>query len=115
MKRRTLLRQTGVAGATLAVAGCLRRSYDENALSIEGERFDQTEDGYQVFAVTVSNTADRDASGTLYVTANVNGETSTKVRQLSLEAHSTTVVRIEYDVKSANLTNFEPEASITED
>jgi hypothetical protein len=115
MKRRTLLRRTGAAGATLTVAGCLRRSYDEDALSIEETRFDQSEDGYFVYELTISNTADRDASGTLYVTGPLNDESTTKVRQLSLDAHSTQVVRIQYDVKNENLTNFEPQTSITED
>jgi hypothetical protein len=115
MKRRTLLRRTGAAGATLAVSGCLRRSYDEDALSIEETRFDQSEDGYFVYELTVSNTADHDASGTVYVTGALNGESTTKVRQLSLNAHSTQIVRIEYDVKDKNVTNFEPQTSITED
>lgn len=115
MNRRTLLRRTGVAGATLAVAGCLRRSYDEDALSIEDKRFDQTADGYFVFELTISNTADRDASGTLYVHSELEGDNGTKVRQLSFDPHSTQAVRIEYGVKNENVTNFEPETSLTED
>lgn len=114
MKRRTLLRQTGVAGATLALAGCLRRSRDEEALSIADSTIDQDDEGYLVYEVVITNTADRDASGTLYVNSELQGEAGTKVRQVNLEAHSTTTVRIVYDVKFNNVTSYSPSSSITE-
>lgn len=114
MKRRTLLRRTGAVGATLAVAGCLRRSRDEDALSIADSTITESDDGYLVYELVISNTADRKAEGTLYVNSELDGDAETKVRQVSLDAHSTTIVRIEYDIKFKNVTSFSPSSSITE-
>lgn len=115
MKRRTLLGQTAAAGVALAVAGCLRRGRDENVLEISDSNFEENEDGYLVYVVTVSNPSDREASGTVYVNSELNGDASTKVRQVSLDPHSTTSFRITYDVQFSDVSNFNPSVSIEED
>ncbi|MFB6071684.1 MAG: hypothetical protein ABEJ88_01815 [Halobacterium sp.] len=114
MKRRTLLGRTAAAGAAFALAGCLRRGRDENVLQVASSNFEEGEDGYLVYTVTVSNPSERSASGTAYVNSQLNGEATTKVRQVSLDPHSTTTLRITYDVKYANVTNFEPSVDLRE-
>ena len=115
MKRRTLLGRTAAAGAAFALAGCLRRGGDENVLQVSSTDFGETEDGHLYFDATISNPSDREASGTVYVNSELNGNASTKVRQVDLGPHSTTTFRITYDVEFANVSNFTPNVDLTED
>jgi hypothetical protein len=115
MKRRTLLGRTAAAGTALALAGCLRRGRDEEVLSVASSDFEEGDDGRLVYVVTVSNPSERAASGTVYVNSDLNGNASTKVRQVSLDPHSTTSFRITYDVQFANVTNFSPSVDLDED
>jgi hypothetical protein len=115
MKRRTLLGRTAAAGTALALAGCLRRGRDEEVLSVADSNFEEDEEGRLVYIVTISNPSDREASGTVYVNSELNGNASTKVRQVSLEPHSTTSFHITYDVQFANVTNFSPNVDLDED
>lgn len=112
MKRRTLLGRTAAAGAAFALAGCLRRDRDETPLTVSDTSFGEGEDGYLVLNVTISNPTERSASGTAYVNSQLNGNSSTRVRQVDLDAHSTIVFQIEYDVKYANITNYQPSVDI---
>ena len=114
MKRRTLLGRTAAAGVTLAVAGCLRRGRDENVLEVSNSNFEEGDDGSLVYEVTVSNPSDREASGTMYVNSELNGEAGTKVRQVTLPPHTTTTFRITYDVQFSEVSNFNPSVSIDE-
>jgi len=114
MKRRTLLGRATAAGVTLAVAGCLRRGRDESVLVVSATNFEEDEEGWLVYEVTVSNPSDREASGTVYVNSELNGEAGTKVRQVALSPNTTTTFRITYDVKFSEVTNFNPSVSIDE-
>lgn len=115
MKRRTLLGRTAAAGVTLAAAGCLRRGRDENVLEVSDSNFEEGEDGELVYVVSVSNPSDREASGTVYIYSELNGEESTKVRQVSLPPHTTTSFRIAYDVQFENVSDFSPDVTLEED
>lgn len=114
MDRRTLLRRTAATGAALSLAGCLRRSREENALRIAGTNIGSNEQGYLTYDVTVSNVASQTTSGTVYVTYELNGETGTKVRQVTLEPKKSTVVTVTFDVKQSAVRNFSPSASVEE-
>ena len=111
MERRSLLRTVGVAGTTL-VAGCLGGSSEEFTLQVASQEIDQNEEGYVVVHVTVSNPGNEAQEGTLYVNAKLNDESLVRVRQVSLDAHETTEITVEYDVKYENVTSFAPKASI---
>lgn len=117
MKRRTLLgRAAATAGASLALAGCLRDGRDDEVLERTDSGFDENADGYLTYTVTVSNPSNRDATGTLYVNSQLEGEASTKVRQVSLPAHTTESYTFTYDVKYDELTeSFSPEVDLQED
>jgi hypothetical protein len=115
MNRRTLLRRTAAAGAAASVAGCLRRGRDENVLTVSASDFQEGEDGNLVVTVTVSNPSDREASGTLYVNSELDDESLTRVRDVSLDAHSTTVVTIEYDVAYEDIGSFSYDTDLVED
>jgi hypothetical protein len=115
MDRRTLLRRTAAAGATLALAGCLRRGGDEDVLAVADSNFEETEGGNLSVVVTVSNPSDRAASGTLYVNSELNDESFVRVREVDLDAHSTTVVTIEYDVAYGNISSFSYNTDLQED
>jgi LEA14-like dessication related protein len=115
MNRRTLLRNTAAAGVALSLSGCLRRGEDEDALSISASDTGETEDGNLVVTVTVSNPTDREASGTLYVNSQLDDEALTRVREVSLEPHSTTTVRVEYDVQYRNISSFSYNTDLVED
>ncbi|MFB6269555.1 MAG: hypothetical protein ABEH83_06405 [Halobacterium sp.] len=115
MDRRTLLSRTAAAGVALTLAGCLRSGGDEDVLSISDSKFQESEDGYLVVVVTVSNPSDREASGTLYVNSELNGESLTRVREVSLGPHSTTNVRVKYDTKYADVESFSYNTDLVED
>ncbi|WP_232687530.1 hypothetical protein [Halobacterium zhouii] len=115
MHRRTLLRGLTAAGSTLAVAGCLRRGYEEDALRIQNTAIEETDDGYLSLAVTVSNIADRAVSGTLYVNSSMQETPRTRVRKVTIDAYTTTTVRVTYDVKFEDVTNFQPTTDLVEE
>lgn len=115
MDRRTVLRRTALAGAALPLAGCLRRGRDENVLSVSDTSYRESDDGNVLLVVTVSNPSDREASGTLYVNSELNDESLTRVREVSLDPHTTTVVRVEYDVAYDDVSSFSWNTDIVED
>ena len=116
MHRRTLLgRAVATAGASLALAGCLRNGEDEDVLAVADSEFDEDDDGYLQYVVTVSNPSDRAASGTLYVNSELDGNPITRVREVSLDPHSTRSFAITYDVQFDELTgSFSPEVDLQE-
>ena len=117
MKRRTLLgRAAATAGASLALAGCLRDGRDDEVLERTDSEFGEDDEGYLTYTVTVSNPSGRDATGTLYVNSELDGEATTKVRQISLPAHTTESYTFTYDVQYDELSgDFSPETDIQED
>lgn len=115
MNRRTLLSRTAAAGAALTLAGCLRTGSDEDVLSISSSEINESEDGYLLVTITISNPSDSEASGTLYVNSELDDESFTRVREVSLEAHSTTVVRVEYDVAYRDIGSFSYNTDLVED
>jgi hypothetical protein len=114
MQRRTLLARTTAAGSALALAGCLRRGRDEDVLSVANSDFREGEDGRLVYVVTISNPSDREASGTVYVNSELNGNASTQVRQVTLDPHSTTSFNITYDIDFFNVSSFQPSVDLDE-
>lgn len=112
MKRRAVLRGSGTLLVAGALAGCSSGGGTEFALSVSNTEITQTEDGYVAAKVTVTNTGDTAQSGVLYVTAELNGEKSVEVRQVTMDAHSTNVVVVAYDTKYENLTSFSPSANV---
>ncbi|MXR21809.1 hypothetical protein [Halobacterium bonnevillei] len=115
MNRRTLLRTTAAAGVALSLSGCLRRGDDEDALVVSDEEAGESEDGTFVVTVTISNPTDRAASGTLYVNSQLDDEALTRVREVSLEPHSTTTVRVEFDVQFRNMSSINWDTDLVED
>lgn len=111
MERRSLLRVTGVLGASL-LAGCMGSEGEEFNLQVAAQDFGENEAGNLVFNVTVSNPGNTRQRGILEVSAKLNDENLVRVREVTLEAHETTEVSIEYDVKYENVTSFAPKASI---
>ncbi len=111
MERRTLLRDAGVAGAVL-LAGCLGGGREEFTMKVASQQIDQDEEGDLVLHVTISNPGNEKQTGTLYVTSKLNDEELVRVREVTLDAHQTTQVTIEYDVNYNNVTSFSPKTSI---
>lgn len=116
MNRRTLLgRAAAAAGASLALAGCLRDGEDEDVLEVADSEFGEDDEGYLQYIVAVSNPSDRAAYGTLYVNSELDGNPITKVREVSLAPHSTQRFAITYDVKFDELSgSFSPEVDLQE-
>jgi hypothetical protein len=116
MKRRTLLgRAAAVTGGGLALAGCLRDGREDEVLTQSGTEFGEDEEGRLTYTVTVSNPSDREATGTLYVNSELDGEATTKVRQVSLPPHTTESFTFTYDVPYDDLPgSFSPEVDLQE-
>jgi|GEM_PF-1565912 len=117
MKRRAVLRGTGTLLAVGAVAGCTGGGGTEFSLSVSNTEIAETDDGYVAADVTVTNTGDTSQSGILYVNADLNGEKSVEVRQVTMDAHSTAIRTIAYDTKYDDVKSFSPSATVrpTED
>jgi hypothetical protein len=115
MNRRTLLSRTVAAGAALSLAGCLRSGGEEDVLSISDSKFEADEDGNLVVVIVVSNPSDREASGTLYVNSELNDQSLTRVREVSLQPHSTTTVEVTYDTKYENISSFSYNTDLVEE
>lgn len=115
MNRRTLLKRSAAAGTALSLAGCLRRGgEDEDALNVSSSDATESEDGNLLLTVTVSNPTDREASGTLYINSEIDDEALTRVREVSLDPHSTTTVRVEYDIQYREITSFSYNTDLVE-
>jgi len=97
MNRRTLLRRTAAAGL-VPLVGCLRTGDDEAGLTVVDTNYEESEGGNVVIAVVVSNPSGREAAGTLYVNAEIDDQSLTRVREVTLGQNETTTVRVEYDV-----------------
>lgn len=115
MHRRTLLGRLTAVGSTLAVAGCLRQDHEEDALRIQETAIEETDDGHLSLVVTISNVANREASGTLYVNSNMEETPRTNAREVTIDAHTTEPVRVTYDVTFENVTNFQPTTDLVEE
>jgi len=115
MNRRTLLRRTAAAGVALPLAGCLRTGDGEAGLTVADSTYEEGENGNAVVVVTVSNPSGREASGTLYVNTEFDGESYTRVREVTLAANETTVVRVEYDAVYDDVTNASWNTDLVED
>jgi len=117
MKRRTLLgRAAAAATASLALAGCLQDGRDDEVLERTDTQFGEDDEGYLTYTVTVSNPSNRDATGTLYVNSDLQGEAITKVREISLPAHTTESYTFTYDVLRSELSGgFSPDVDLQED
>ncbi|MFB6268048.1 MAG: hypothetical protein ABEI31_10345 [Halodesulfurarchaeum sp.] len=96
-----------------ALAGCSGGGGGgEFSLEVAHEEIGQSADGYLVFNVTITNSGNQAQRGTLYVTADLNGNQTVRVREVSLDPHQTTEVTIRYNVTYRNVTKFVPESSI---
>ncbi|MFB6153187.1 MAG: hypothetical protein ABEJ27_02940 [Halodesulfurarchaeum sp.] len=97
----------------VALAGCSGGGGGgEFTLQVANEEIGQGADGYLVFNVTITNSGNQAQRGTLYVTANLNGNQTVRVRKVSLGPHQTTEVTIRYNVTYRNVTKYVPESSI---
>jgi hypothetical protein len=117
MHRRTLLgRAAAAAGASLALAGCLDDGEDEDVLAVVDTEFGEDDEGFLQYTVTVSNPSGRAATGTLYVNSELDGNPITRVREVSLDPHTTRQFTITYDVELAELSgSFSPEVDLQEE
>lgn len=112
MHRRSLLRNGAAAGAFL-LAGCMGSGgAADDPLSVASVDFYENDDGDLEVSVVVSNAGNRAASGTLLVHAKINGDARPRVRAVSLDAHATREILIEYDVAMADVQNFDVSATI---
>lgn len=112
MKRRALLRRGGVVALAAATAGCTTSGDTAFSLSIADTAITETEDGYVAAEVTVTNTGTTEQSGVLYVTAELNGEKSVEIREVTMSGNSTRVVTVTYDVKMKDVSSFTPQANV---
>lgn len=111
MKRRRFLRIGGVLGLA-AFTGCTGSPDPAFKLRVANQDIDRDEKGMLVLHVTVSNPGNTPQNGTLYVTAKLNGEDDVRVREVSLEAHKTERITIEYGVAMKDVDNFSPRTDI---
>ena len=112
MERRQLVKRGGAVGVAL-LGGCLGSGEeDEFTLQVANTEIGQNSDGYLVVNVTVSNPGNEAQKGTLYVNSQLNDKDLVRVREIELDAHKTTEVTIEYDVKYVNVTSFTPKTDI---
>lgn len=113
MERRTVLKTTGtlILGLT---AGCLGDDEAEFMLRVVDQDFGPGPDGNLTVWVTVSNPGNERQSGTVYVTAKLNDESTVRVREVTLDAHETTEVSISYDVAYDDVNSFSLDASVNE-
>lgn len=111
MKRRRLLR-VGSALGLLAIAGCTGSTEPAFKLRVSNQDIDRDDNGMLVLHVTVSNPGNTPQNGTLYVTSKLNGEDIVRVREVSLDAHETDRITIEYDVAMKDVDNFSPRTDI---
>ena len=111
MQRRRLLRTTGAIGVAV-LAGCTGSEESEFTLQVANREITESEDGNLVFIVTVSNPGNDAQTGTLYVSSQLDGEETVRVREVSLDAHETKQITVTYDVAYANVTSFQPTADL---
>lgn len=112
MKRRAFLHRGGVVALAAAAAGCTASGDTAFSLSIADTAITETEDGYVAADVTVTNTGTTEQSGVVYVTAELNGERSVEIREVTMPGNSTRVVTVSYDVKMNEVDSFSPQASV---
>lgn len=111
MERRSLLRTAGGLGAVV-LAGCVGGGEEEFSLQVATQEFGKNAEGNLVLNVTVSNPGNTEQSGILEVSATLNDRDLVRLREVTLEAHETTEVTIEYDVQYNNVTEYSPESSV---
>ncbi|NIB99217.1 hypothetical protein [Halobacterium sp. R2-5] len=115
MNRRTLLRRTAAAGVALPLAGCLRTGDGEAGLTVADSGYEESDGGNVAIAVTVSNPSGREASGTLYVTVEVDDESYAREQDVTLAANETTVVRVAFDVEYGSGSSINWDTDLVED
>lgn len=112
MKRRSLLQVAGTLGAGV-LAGCVGEGGEEEFnLQVAAKDFGENADGNLAFNVTVSNPGNTRQTGTLEISAELNDRDLVRLREVTLDAHETTEVSIEFDIRYDNVTSFSPEASV---
>jgi|GEM_PF-3060666 len=112
MDRRSLLRNAGLAGGVL-LAGCMgSKSEQGSSLSTSDVDFYGNDDGFVEVSVVVSNAGNDAETGTLLVHATINGDAMPRVREVSLDAHTTKEVTVTYDVKMADVQNMSVDVTI---
>lgn len=114
MERRSLLQGLGTVALGLT-AGCLGREEPEFMLRVVHLDFGAGPDGDLQVWVTVSNPGNEGQSGIVTVTADLNGETTERARAVTLDAHETIEVTVEYDLPYDEVRSFHPEASVDPD
>ncbi|GAA0659478.1 hypothetical protein [Salarchaeum japonicum] len=115
MHRRAFLRRGAAVGTVAAVgglAGCSSGGGSEFTLSTHGTTIVELDDGRLGVDVTVTNTGDATQSGIVYVTAELNGEKSVELRQVTLDAHATRTVTVPYDVQYSEVESFSASATV---
>lgn len=113
MERRTVLRGTGTVLLGLT-AGCLGREESEFTVRVVDEDFGAGPDGNLTVWVTVSNPGNERQSGTVYVTAELNDNSTVRVREITLDGHETTEIAISYETAYDDVNSFSLEASVDE-
>ncbi|MEE6208639.1 hypothetical protein U3A55_00500 [Salarchaeum sp. III] len=112
MNRRAFLRRGAAVAVAGGLAGCTSGEGSEFALSTHGTTIVEMEDGRLAVEVTVTNTGDTSQSGIVYVTANMNGEKSVELRQVTLDAHATRTVTVPYDMQYGEVGSFSASATV---
>lgn len=111
MDRRRVLRAAGTLAVGLT-AGCLTADEPSFDLRVVHKDFDAGPEGNLTVRVTVSNPGNERQSGTVYVTAQINDDSTARIRRVTLDAHETTEIEISYDVAFDDLHTFEMDASV---
>ena len=113
MERRTVLRATGTALLGLT-AGCLGGEESEFMVRVVDQDFGAGPDGNLTVWVTVSNPGNERQSGTVYVTAELNDNSTVRVREITLDGHETAEIAIPYEEPFDDVNSFSLEASVDE-
>ncbi len=111
MDRRTVLLSAGTVAIGLT-AGCLSNSESEFTLRVVDQDFGAGPDENLTVWVTVSNPGNDRQRGTLYVTAQLNDDSTVRVREVTLDGHETTELVITYDIAYDDVNTFSLDASV---
>ncbi|MGB9987941.1 hypothetical protein [Salarchaeum japonicum] len=112
MNRRAFLRRGAAVAVAGGLAGCSSGGDSEFTLSTNGTTIVEAENGSIAAEVTVTNTGDTTQSGIVYVTAELNGEKSVELRQVTLDAHATRIVTVPYGVQYSEVNSFSATATV---
>lgn len=113
MERRRVLRASGTVLLGLT-AGCLGGEESEFMIRVVDKDFGAGPEGNLTAWVTVSNPGNERQSGTVYVTAELDGNSTVRVREVTLDPHETTEISISYERLYEDVNSFSLEASVDE-